>query len=214
MNINPNRRLDSSVVGTNVTLSGILTVNNVTVTGNIDATTTNKTVTVGSLVTKDYITLPTKITASPTTGKLGYVITGVFDPDSKLTARISPYSGYLSRLTLPVGVWLIQGNAGFLCTVAGNNINFNTQILSTKNTGADLVAGSAVAINSGSYSCLALNSSNSSYWSSVNTILTTTVTVETIYYLNFYMNFTGGATQYTVHTTTNNPFSFRAIRIA
>jgi len=169
----------------------------------------------GELESKSNITLPTTLT-TPTAGQLGYTITGTFNPDSKLTARLSPCSGYLSKLVLPVGVWLIQATAGVLCTAGGNNMNpFSIQISAVQNTGADSAAGSAVALNlATTYSTINYNNINTNGWNTVDTTSIVTVTAATTYYLNFYLAFTGGATAYTVNTATNNPFSFKAVRIA
>jgi len=123
--------------------------NTVTI-GNANITNTylKGTVNCPSLTTTGNIALPTTLT-TPISGQLGYTVTGTFNPDSKLTARISPCSGYLSKLVLPVGVWLIQATAGVLCTAGGNNMNpFSIQISAIQNTGADSAAGSAVVFES------------------------------------------------------------------
>ena len=169
----------------------------------------------GTLSLGKPIKLPTGLAAAPAAGELGYTISGTFNPDSKLTARISPYSGYLSGIKLPVGVWLIQATAGVKCEVNGNNLNtFSIQISTSKNGGADLLAGSASALDAGTYSCLALNTCNLGSWNSVDNATCVDVLTSTTYYLNFYLQFTGGATAYTVNTTSGNPFSFKATRIA
>ena len=108
MNIDPIRRINSSFVGNNLTLTGT-----VLVTGNIDATTTNKTVTVGSLVTKDYITLPTTVSAAPTVGKLGYIFN---QGGSSSSFTSGNYNTPCGTNTLSPGVYLIFGCTTFSFT--------------------------------------------------------------------------------------------------
>jgi len=196
--------LKTGATGSDLTLSGNLT---------MSSTTANATI--SNLTTVGNITLPTTIT-SPISGQLGYVTTGAFNPDSKLVSRLSPCSGYLSKISLPAGVWLIHATGGIYCNTYGNNLNnFSIQISSTANTGADLVAGTAIPlVTTAPYSVINYNSINSGGWNSVDTASVLIVTTTTMFYLNYYANFTGGATAYTVISGTANPFAFRAVRIA
>jgi len=159
------------------------------------------------------IKLPTTLT-SPASGYLGNIISGAFN--SNLVSRTSPCSGYISSISLPIGVWLLQATAGVYCTTAGNNLNnFAIQVSTTENLGATLTAGNAVALTLTSpYSSISYNSINSNYWNTIDTTAVVTVLTASTYYLNFFLNFTGGAMAYNVSNTANNPFSFKAIRIA
>jgi len=233
MNVNPNRRLASQVSGTNLTLSGTIKAKKInigekdvttvtaveggglSISGSLTMSSTTAVAKLSNLITVGNITLPTTI-LTPTSGQLGYVTTGTFNPDSKLVSRLSPCSGYLSKISLPTGVWLIHATGGIYCNTYGNNLNnFSIQISSTANTGADLVAGTAIPlVTTSPYSIINYNSINSGGWNSVDTASVLTVPSATTYYLNYYANFTGGAMAYTVISGTANPFAFRAVRIA
>jgi len=165
------------------------------------------------LVVTDNIKLPTTLT-TPASGYLGYIISGSFS--TNLVSRTSPCSGYISSISLPIGVWLLQATAGVSCSTGGNNLNnFAIQVSNSENSGATLTARNAVALTLTSpYSSISYNSINANYWNTIDTTAVVTVLTASTYYLNFFLNFTGGAMAYNVSNTTNNPISFKAIRIA
>jgi len=165
------------------------------------------------LVVTDNIKLPTTLT-TPASGYLGYIISGSFS--TNLVSRTSPCSGYISSISLPIGVWLLQATAGVFCSTGGNNLNnFAIQVSNSENLGATLTARNAVALTLTSpYSSISYNSINANYWNTIDTTAVVTMTTTSTYYLNYFPNFSGGTKAYNVSNTTNNPCSFKAIRIA
>ena len=191
MNINPNKRLNSSVVGTNVTLSGTLAVNNVTVTGNIDATTTAKTVTVTSLVTKDYITLPTSSTVPPTLGKLGYLIsqTGSYTQASYTSGNYITPTGTGTALT--AGLWIIFGNTIFSFTSPTSLTKIGTQL------SANYHGNSATLLSTKTNSLSAIE-----YSTAITSNIPSKITLNTPPYYHHVTNATTTTPIYIVNNTT------------
>jgi len=99
--------LKTGATGTDLTLSGNLTMNN-------DTTTT--TTTVQELVTTKYITLPTTVSTAPTVGKLGYLVsqTGSFAHTGYTSGNYITPAGTGTNIT--AGLWIIFGNVTFTFT--------------------------------------------------------------------------------------------------